>query len=250
MSTPFQKAFDTFPIKSQLIVCGFTRRASQLFETDNPYYNIPFAINHICLIFYYQCIAFDKNKCGPGLILSGLEQNIVTYNASDDVKTPSTVYHFHWYHSQWKGCVSFNIKIEKLNGKYSNHGLFLGFSTSDDFIDDGFYRNKEEFSYAMQCNGILWVKYKRNHTSVVQENARSLAEGDEIKFTLNLTESKIYISMNNEPSNVLFQDIITGTDIQYKFAVAFYSGSAVFGLSKSGDSVSIRQIDDFTFDPQ
>ena len=151
-----QKATD-YPIITKSIVSGYIREAQALFnETNNPYYNIPFAINHICLIFYYQSIAMDKNKCGKYIKISGFEENTASFNTDKGDFDASTVYHSNWYHSQWKGYVTFGVKIEKLK---ETGGLFFGFASSDDIIDNGFYRNKTKVSYSIQSNACLWVYY-------------------------------------------------------------------------------------------
>lgn len=78
------------------------------------------------------------------------------------------------------------------------------------------------------------------HPAALQENGSALREGDQATFTLNLSESKIYMSINGKQEKVIFQDIEKGEDIQYKFAIAYYC--PIFR-----DAISIIDIEDSTF---
>ena len=218
MSLPTQKKINTFPINIQSAVFGYIREAQSLFNGMNSaYYNIPFEINHICLSFYYSNLGWDQEKCGSGLVISGLQENTVTLGKKAEY-IDRTIYHKSWYHSQWKGKVSFSIKIDKLNDE--QFVLFFGFASFDDIIDPKFYGEQGKINYALQCVGNLWVKYEKCQTSAVNQNAKLLQQGDEATFTLNLSESKIYMANNGLEEKVIFKNIETGEDIQYKFATA------------------------------
>ena len=116
MSLVTYKNMSKFPIKAQLTVSGYIHQAQSLFDgIDNPYYNIPSAINHICLCFYYINIGWDKKKCATGLEISGEQQNTVTVGSKIAADKRKSVHHKVWYHSQSKGIVKFRIKVWRLN---------------------------------------------------------------------------------------------------------------------------------------
>ena len=224
------------PIKVELTVYGYIREAQQSFiNTHSAYYNIPDAINNICLSFYYSFLGWDSTKCGSGLIVSGLHEDTVTVK---DENYDCTVYHRQWYHSQSKGFVKFRIYI---NALIISSTLFVGFATFEDPIDECFVHHDEELAYVLQCDGDLWVKLDHWHKSSVSSNATSLKGGDEAIFTLNLDESKIYISKNGDKPRVIFQNIENGEDIKYKFAIGVAHGPDM------GAAVTIRDIEDYTY---
>ena len=141
------KLKNIYPIREKLIIYGYLREVQQLFdEIDNPYYNIPLAINDICLEYYHSNIKWDPEKCGSELIVSGLQQNTVS-TPINSLSKDWTVYHTNWYHSEWNGFVRFSVKVEKLK---SNLTLFIGFASFDDIIDFKFYSEMERINYALQ----------------------------------------------------------------------------------------------------
>ena len=243
MSIPVQKKSHKFPIKVHYVVYGYIREAQQsLFNgVSSAYYNIPDGIKHICLSFYYANLGWDRNKCGSGLTISGVQENTVTVEQPGEHKDWS-VYHKYWYHSQWKGYVTFSIRIEKLCSKYK---LFFGFPSFDDIIDYKFYGNQAQINYAFQCDGDLWVKFgcDEEDNFIEEENSSFLEQGDEATFTLNLDESNIYMSKNGGKEKVIFKNIEKAENIKYKFAAAFHYSEQV----DVGDSVTITDIQDFTY---
>lgn len=224
------------PLKTKLTVFGFIREVQLLFNdvTDNPYYNIPFGINCICLSFYYLHIGWDKQKCDKDLVISGLQDNIVTVAAEN--RAGATVYHINWHESECKGKVTFTIKLIKISD------FFVGFSSFDDLIDDCFV-NDERLNYGLQSDGDLWVEDISSHHSIIEENRMilELKKNDEVAMTLDLDQKEIYISHNKGDKIRLFENIETGPNIRYKFAVSFY-------WANYGDSVTITDIQDCTYE--
>ena len=140
--------------QKKLIISGYIREAQLLFKNkDNPYYNIPFEISHICINFYHLIIGWDPDKCGQGLTISGLDSNIVTVDTYDD-DAGYTVYHDKWYHSQLKGFVRFKLKVNKL---YDEQDLYVGFASFDDIVNNGFYSVHPRISYALQGDADLYI---------------------------------------------------------------------------------------------
>ena len=76
---------------------------------------------------------------------------------------------------------------------------------------------------------------------MLEDNASVLEEGDKATFTLNLSESKIYMSKNDGDEKVIFPRIETGEDIKYKFAVAFRRNA------DKGNSITITDVEDLTY---
>ena len=105
----------------------------------------------------------------------------------------------------------------------------------NDYVDDGFYRNDKQPSYAIQSDGILWFKFIWK-----TERGDKLQEGDEIQFELNLDKLNIYMAKNGENKKMIFENIDTCEDIQYKFAVAYF-------LPRIGDAVTLTNVEDLTF---
>ena len=72
-------------------------------------------------------------------------------------------------------------------------------------------------------------------------NASALLEGDEATLILNLSESKIYMSKNDEHQQLIFPTIETGENIRYKFVVGFAHQANV------GTAVTIKDVEDLTY---
>ena len=230
-----QSSLKRFPIKVQLTVFGFIRETQAGFNVvDNPYYNIPFGINHICLTFYYSNIGWDSNKCSDGLVISGLQDDTVTVHSTST--DGYTVYHKHWYHSQLKGFVNFKIQVGQLSDEGDG---YFGFASCDNIINGRFYSEPEKPNYALQGNDSLWCKFEVEDDSIVDENGDTLEQGDQATFTLNLSESKIYFAKNGGEKKAIFENIESGNDIKYKFAITFF-------YPHPGDNVTITDVEDFT----
>ena len=91
-------------------------------------------------------------------------------------------------------------------------------------------------------DGDLWIRGSMSHDAEVQidKKSRSLKEGDEAIITYNIDEAKIYMRRNDELEGMIFQNIETGKDIEYKFAFGVMS-------PKPGTSVTIIDVEDLTY---
>ena len=118
--------------------------------------------------------------------------------------------------------------------------IFLGFATFDDVIKDRFYATEVRTNYAFQGDGDLWVNYFRDKKEAIKANGQRVNKGDTMTFTLNLDESKIYMSKNGNEDKVIFENIKNGDDIQYKFAVTINSHT-------TGNRVTMLDVEDLTF---
>lgn len=209
------------------IVNGFIKDAQLLLPNeDNPYYNIPELVNHICINFYNnpeyfskwneRYFAMDKNQTGYS-IKTGSAPEGSFYGNVDIVEDSFSKY-------TWKfNIISFRtlmaIGIDASNKKYIDKD-FHDCGNTNPYYAIEVYREGEFLLYSHHDDEDTF----RDEYGDIRKN--KYIEGSEIIMELDLKKRTLSYYVDDEYLGVAFQDIYFKPDTKYNMTV-FVSGVRV-----------------------
>eukprot|EP01083_Nonionella_stella_P019991 55474_1 len=175
---------------------------------------IPMAICKIVLIYYSDFIGntFDSMKCADKIQISAPS---LRASKLDDSYGYYSVYHSVWIDSLSCAVIVYDLSVVCRRST----SIFIGFSATDNVINDGFWANTDDYNYAVSLGG---SKYLNGHRQDYNEMcALSITSGDSIKIKLDLINDEISIRAMNGEELIIFKNIRKRYSIKYKFAAGF-----------------------------
>lgn len=203
-------------------VFGYVRRIEkELIKTNN----IPIAITHLFLAYYYFPEYFDKAREDSFEIS---EDKLTITSIKFCQFGDHTIFMKYRIDSLSNRTIKWTFKLNKL-GVYSDyHPMYFGLvscSYSDILLQGDFSTSKRP-NYSISCDGARTANYI--HRTKIE--GLSFDEEDTVTFTLNLPQSSFSCTINNNKDTVIYDDIKKETDIYYTF---------VMQLQNKDDSITL-----------
>ena len=172
----------------------------QLFPSNNPYYNIPILVNHICCSYYYILIGFNSNTNSKEFKIRNNSQRV------EKIKTS-------WV-ELWIGnnaitnkmCDGFEIEytIKHVYNKYSGNHFFLAFSTDKNYKDPIYSVTGSAMLIKIEKQSLIFTNRLREHNETshksVQVKIKKYYNVDDV-FKLRIdfkSKTAIFYHGNNE----------------------------------------------------
>merc|ERR1712228_444634 len=202
---------------------GYMRESRLLFPSDIVYYDIPISIQHICLSFYCILEVFDtKNNC-KDLVISGVDNNIITRNGEWNNNWNNAVYGSQWISSNQDNTIKWRFKI--LKGTYDAN-IGIGIVGNKHHLNSN-SNPSSLFSFMYYGGGGKRFDYNRYPTKAKFK----FKTGDEIDFVLDLHEAKIKIYKNNGTEVDEMSNLKKGKNIKYKLVISIHENNASIAVS-------------------
>ena len=210
--------------KTKDIVQGYVRKNQSLLPfQQNPYYNIPQLVTHLCILYYYIPEFFEIS--GKNLVISDNGNLITRINQSswdctafghNVIPSMKNNFIYKWY-----------VKIIKSN----ECGIMIGIVAGD------WNQNKykafypDNMGYAYYCySGEPYKQYTATEVRLSRKGKPK--QGDTVCVELNMIKKHIVIHLNGKELGIAASNIQTADNIEYRFAVSMYMEGNKLKLTK------------------
>lgn len=207
--------------KNKDLIAGYIREYEiKLFgdKEDNPYYKIPKIINHLCLVFWYEGMGFDRNLCGENFTLFNDDKSVECHREDKagsvfgTASIPSLINKTYI----WK------IKFIGSNSQCLNLGIFNE-TACKETINGSFHTVNQSERYSVHMATGTPTAWRGRSVDQCQE---FINKGDicTVKLSFNAKKDTLSFRINEDVETTAFEYIKRGTGLNYRFAVSMHEG--------------------------